>query len=181
MSKSILPPNATALDRAAEQVMATAIDAIPMPHRSLWNPDTCPVPLLPWLAWTVGVEGWRTEWPENVKRARIKASIGVHRRKGTLQSVEDAVHSFGAQIAIREWWQTVPKGEPHTFELFLTVPETGPVATADFINDVIAEVNRTKPLRAHFNFVLGVNAAATVEWIAACRPVTYARLNLEVN
>ncbi|RZL07786.1 MAG: phage tail protein I [Rubrivivax sp.] len=160
--------------------MVDAVDAIPVPHRSLWNADTCPVALLPWLAWTMGVEGWRPEWPEQVKRARIRSSISIHRRKGTVKAVKDAVNSFGAQISIREWWETSPQGEPHTFELVLTVPEAGAVTTADFIDDVIAEVNRTKPLRSHFSFVLGLSGKARLAVAAVGRPVIYARLDMEV-
>lgn len=83
MSKSLLPPNATELDKAAEKVAVDALDSISHMHRAVWSADHCPAPILPWLAWTVGVESWRTEWPEAIKRSRIKASIRIHRRKGT--------------------------------------------------------------------------------------------------
>jgi phage tail P2-like protein len=176
-----MPPNATRLDRAAESVMVDAVDAIPQPHRALWNPDTCPSELLPWLAWAVCVEGWRPEWTDDVKRARIKASIGIHRHKGTLQAVEDAIQSFGAHIAIREWWQTEPRGEPHTFELVLALSEVGDVPAADLIEDVIAEVNLAKPLRSHFTFILGLSSTASMAVSAVGRPATYARLDMAVS
>ena len=184
MNNSLLPPNATKLDRAAETSMVAAVDRIPLMHRKVWSPDDCPAHILPWLAWTVGVEGWRPEWPEAVKRSRIKASISIHRRKGTVKAVKDAVRSFGAQIAIREWWETTPKGTPHTFELMLTVPDTGStgsVATEDFITDVIDEVNRTKPLRSHFTFVLGLSGVAKPALATVGRPVIHARLDMAIN
>lgn len=181
MSKSLLPPNATALDRAAEKVMATAIDGIPLMHRSIWSADDCPAPILPWLAWTVGVESWRPEWPEAVKRNRVKASIGIHRRKGTVRAVKDAVASFGGQIGIREWWQQTPQGIPHTFQVVLTVPDTGTTTTEQFVNDVINEVNLTKPLRSHFTFVMGLSANARATVVAVGRPAIYRRLQMDIQ
>lgn len=181
MSKSLLPPNATTLDKAAEKVAVKAIDNIPHMHRALWSADHCPAPILPWLAWTVGVESWRTEWPEAIKRSRVRASIGIHRRKGTVKAVKDAVRSFGGQIGIKEWWQMVPQGEPHTFELVLTVPDAGTTTTEEFVNDVIDEVNRTKPLRSHFTFVMGLTAKAHISAAAVGRPAIFRRLDLVIE
>lgn len=30
----------------------------PVSIRELWNPDTCPANLLPWLAWSFSVDRW---------------------------------------------------------------------------------------------------------------------------
>ncbi|WP_427927445.1 phage tail protein I, partial [Xylella fastidiosa] len=30
-------------------------------------------PLLPWLAWSLSVDTWRSTWPVHIKRARIAA------------------------------------------------------------------------------------------------------------
>lgn len=181
MSKSLLPPNATELDKAAEKVAVDALDSIPHMHRAVWSADHCPAPILPWLAWTVGVESWRPEWPEAIKRSRIKTSISIHRRKGTVKAVTDAVRSFGGQIGIREWWQTTPRGIPHTFEVVLTVPDTGITTTEDFVNDVIEEVNRTKPKRSHFTFVMGLSAKLQLEAVAVGRPAIFRRLDMVIE
>lgn len=182
MPPSLLPPNATALDRAAERVMVQHLGTIPQPHRALWNPDTCPIELLPWLAWSVGVEAWRTEWTEHIKRGIVKRAIEIQRAKGTYKSVRDTVAAFGGNIAIREWWQTVPKGTPHTFELVLTLgTQHGAQSTAAFVEDVIAEVNRVKPLRSHFTLIQGLQATASIKAAAVARPVIYARLDLQVE
>lgn len=182
MSKSLLPPNAGALDRAAEAAMVAAVSSIPVPHRDLWSPDRCPIELLPWLAWAVGVEGWRSYWPEALKRERVRSAIEISRTKGSVASVRRAVESYGGQISLREWWQKTPKGEPHTFELVLTLTGAGGEETsAAFVDDVIAEVNRTKPLRSHFTFVQGLAARASMAIVAAARPAAYARLDLAVQ
>lgn len=161
--------------------MEKHFSAIPQPHRAQWNPDTCPIETLPWLAWQMGVEAWRSDWPENIKRAIVRNAIQVQRQRGTIKSVRDTVSSFGGAISIREWWQTVPKGLPHTFELVLTLSNKGGgQASAAFVDDVIAEVSRVKPVRSHFTFVQGLNASASLKTAAVGRPVAYARLDMEV-
>ena len=177
-----MPPNASALDRAAASVAVKAIDAIPLPHRALWNPATCPPELLPWLAWAVGVEGWRRDWSEDIKRGRVRSAIDIQRAKGTLYAVRKVVESFGGQIGIREWWQQTPKGTPHTFELVLTLGDSGGLeSSAHFVEDVIGEVTRAKPLRSHFIFVQGLNVKGCAKAVAVAGPVAFARLNLAVE
>ena len=162
--------------------MVKHLNAIAQPHRSLWNPDTCPLEFLPWLAWTMGVEAWRSEWPEAIKRALVRNAIQVQRQRGTLKSVRDTVASFGGAISIREWWQTAPKGMPHTFELVFTMTgQDGEQASAAFVQDVMAEVSRVKPLRSHFTFIQGLSAHASLQLACVGRPVAYARLDMDVG
>ena len=75
MADSLLPPNASALDRAAESVIVKQLDAIDQPHRALWNPNTCPLEFLPWLAWAMGVEAWRSEWPEEALLHKCRSQL----------------------------------------------------------------------------------------------------------
>ncbi|MCC7632578.1 phage tail protein I [Stenotrophomonas rhizophila] len=173
---SLLPPNATRLERLAEAAIArsTAIDSV---VGQLWNPTTCPEDLLPWLAWTVSVDTWRNTWPLAVKRARVANSLIVQRRKGTARSIADVVNSFGGAVEITEWWQTTPRGTPHTFSLTLTLGgQDGETTTAQYVDDVIAEVNLTKPVRSHFTFTQGINLAGRVGVIAAARVGIFVRL-----
>ena len=182
LTKTLLPPNASALDRAAEVVIDRHLSAIPQPHRAQWNPDTCPMETLPWLAWQMGVEAWRSEWPENIKRDIVRNAIQVQRQRGTIKSVRDTVESFGGAISIREWWQTAPKGTPHTFELVFTMTgQDGEQASAAFVQDVMAEVSRVKPLRSHFTFIQGLNAQASIQLACVGRPVAYTRLDMDVG
>lgn len=91
---SLLPPNATAPERALEQATAR-IAAVPVPLRALWNPLTCPASLLPWLAWALRVREWDSNWPEATQRAVIAASVPVHKHKGTLGSIKQALATAG--------------------------------------------------------------------------------------
>jgi len=182
MPDSLLPPNASDLSRAVEATLGKHLDAIGQPHRALWNPDTCPIELLPWLAWSMGVEAWNTQWPENIKRAIVKKAIAVQRQRGSVKSVRETVAALGGVISIREWWQTTPKGQPHTFEMVLTLGgQDGSQASATFVEEVIAEVDRVKPLRSHFTAIQGLSAAASTKLAAVARPTTYARLTMAVQ
>ncbi|TAL53816.1 phage tail protein I [Pandoraea sp.] len=174
----LLPPNTTPLERHVSAVTAE-LGALRVPLRALMNPDTCPASLLPWLAWHLGIDAWKDYWPEQVKRARVRAAIPVARRKGTAAAVRDAVAAFGANIVVREWWQCDPPGPPHTFELVMTISSRdGERATAALVADVIDEVQRTKPVRAHFTFTQGFEQLGALAVAAAIRPALYCRLSL---
>lgn len=174
----LAPPNSTPLERAVE-ILTRRLEAIPVPLRTLWNPWTCPVGLLPWLAYALSIDAWNPAWPETVKRSVIAQAIAIQRRKGTAASVRQVVTAFGGQIALREWWQLDPPGEPHTFDLVLTLNgQNGVPATARFVEEVIDEVARTKPARSHFTFVQGLKAAGAIALGGGARVAVYRRLSL---
>jgi phage tail P2-like protein len=176
---SILPPNASPLLRAFE---ATARERLLIDHPigDVLDPDRCPEALLPYLAWAYSVDVWRPEWPAHVQRARIKASLSVHRRKGTAAAVREVVASFGGQVVLREWFELQAAGiaaQPGTFTLTLNVAgASGYTATAQYVDDIIAEVRRTKPARAHFTFTQGIQARGDIGIVAAARVMTYRRI-----
>jgi phage tail P2-like protein len=174
----LLPPNATSLERALEGGVARLSD-VPVPLRALWNPATCPLDLLPYLAWALSIDGWSSDWPEAVKRNRVTSALAIQRAKGTASSVRSVVESFGGSVALKEWWQTAPQGAPHTFALVLDVDGIVPAErSAAFVDAVIAEVWRAKPVRSSFTFTQALTAGAFIRPVAAARPVTYARLQL---
>lgn len=179
MTASLLPPNASRLERAIEQLMSR-IAELPVPLPQLVSPDACPLPLLPYLAWALSIDSWSSDWPEPVKRARVRRAIEIQRRKGTAESVRAVVESFGGAVALREWWQTVPRGAPHTFSLSVSLSgEGGTEASAAFADAVIAEVRRTKPVRSQFTYTQGVNVSRMLGVAGAARPAIFARLQLE--
>jgi len=173
---SLLPPSSTALEYALEAAMAR-VGEVPVPLRALYNPDTCPIELLPYLAWALSIDTWSSDWPEYVKRARVRTAIPIQRRKGTAQSVRDVVASFGGDVAIREWWQQSPRGTPHTFALILSLSgANGAAASAAFIDQMMDEVTRAKPVRSHFTFTLAVSTRGRIGKISVARPATYRRI-----
>ncbi|MHB2246440.1 phage tail protein I [Pseudomonas fitomaticsae] len=120
--RSLLPLNSTPLERGIEAAFA---ETTLIPLRTLYNPDTCPVHLLPHLAWAWSVDRWDPAWPEPVKRAAIKASFYIHKHKGTIGALRRVVEPLGYLIEVQEWWQTVPEGVPGTFALKVGVLDTG--------------------------------------------------------
>ncbi|WP_340529461.1 phage tail protein I [Cupriavidus necator] len=175
---NLLPRNSTPLERNAATA-AARLGEIPSPLRGLMRADEIPVSILPWLAWHLGVDAWKTYWPEQTRRARVKAAIPIARKNGTAAAVREVVAAFGGNIALREWWQMEPKGTPGTFDLVLTLSgRDGEQATAAFVADVIAEIDRTKPVRAHYNFTQGIEIISSEAVAVACRPAVYTRLSL---
>lgn len=173
--RNLLPPNATNLEIALSCAMQSP--ALPMPVKDLWNPDTCPAGLLPWLAWSLAVDNWSDDWTEAAKRQRIKSAIWIHKHKGTVAAVETALDALGAAATITEWWQTDPPGTPHTFAIDVAATDLTPdQRRAPYIASVIREVTRVKPLRSHFTFSLSVAASGGVGVFAAGRLAAFLRL-----
>ncbi len=144
----LLPPNTTALERAVAQACA-ALESIPVPIRDLWNPDRCPEAFLPLLAWQFSVDRWDQEWSPATKRAVIKSSYRLHRRKGTIYALRRAVEPLGYLIRVVEWWQTTPRGQRGTFTLDVGVLETG--ITDEMYAELERLIDDAKPLSRHLH------------------------------
>ncbi|MBD2789970.1 phage tail protein I, partial [Xenorhabdus sp. DI] len=76
MNNRLLPVGSSPLEVAAAEALSSLAD-IPVPIRDLWNPDRCPVRMLPYLAWAWSVDRWDMDWPEQAKREAIRASMFV--------------------------------------------------------------------------------------------------------
>lgn len=175
--QTLLPPNASPEERAIEAATAR-LGEVSVPLRSLWNPATCPLPLLPWLAWALSIDTWSPDWSESIKRARVAGAIALQRRKGTLEGIRRVVAIFGGAVAISEWWQQTPRGTPHTFNVTLQLgQQAGAPAPAALIDDVITEIRRAKPARSHFEFVLGIDVSVRQALLGVTRPAVTARLS----
>ena len=144
MSNSLLPPSASSFMRRAEAV-GTRITDIPVDLNTLWSPDTCPVHLLPYLAWAFSVDRWDEGWTESVKRQVVKDAFYIHQHKGTTSAVRRVVEPFGFLIRIIEWWQT---GEtPGTFRLDIGVQDQG--ITEDTYLELERLISDAKPCSRH--------------------------------
>lgn len=176
----LLPSNSTPLEKALSKAIKRAFE-VPVGIADLWNADNCPAALLPWLAWAYGLEAWKSYWPENVKRARVKAAYDIHRQKGTKQAVVDVVAAFGGSVVVQEWYEKSPAGTPGTFSILINVNETlvDKSVTADFQNDIIAEVGRVKPAYAHFTVTAGISAEGGMGLQGSARVATFRRLELQ--
>ncbi|WP_312203809.1 phage tail protein I [Mixta calida] len=155
MSDRLLPSGSSVLEVAAADACAK-IEAIPVPLRRLWNAQTCPVELLPYLAWAWSVDRWDASWPEATKRSVVAASEYVHRHKGTIGSLRRVVEPLGYLIRIIEWWKT---GEaPGTFRLDVGVLDTG--ITQEMYNELERLIADAKPCSRHL-IGLSINLDST--------------------
>ncbi|MEN5312414.1 phage tail protein I [Pseudomonas koreensis] len=142
--RSLLPLNSSPLERGIE---ATFAENTLIPLRTLYNPDTCPVHLLPHLAWAWSVDRWDPAWSESVKRAAIKASFFIHKHKGTIGALRRVVEPLGYLIEIVEWFNTVPQGVPGTFALKVGVLDTG--ITEEMYLELERLIDDAKPVSRH--------------------------------
>ncbi|UCP10252.1 phage tail protein I [Pseudomonas sp. MM213] len=142
--KSLLPSNSTPLERALE---AAFYERTIIPLRTLYNPQTCPVHLLPHLAWAWSVDRWDYRWSEAAKRRAIAASYYIHAHKGTIGALRRVVEPLGYLIEIVEWFNTVPKGVPGTFALKVGVLDTG--ITEEMYQELERLIDDAKPVTRH--------------------------------
>lgn len=156
----LLPPNATQAERALAQTVAR-ISSVSAPQRSVWNAETCPSALLPWLAWAFSVDQWDVSWSEAQKRAAIKAAVNVQRHKGTIGAVRDAITALGVGVQVQEWFSLTTPGAPYTFRLILEASQTS--ASQAQLQKLLEVVDSAKNLRSHIDTIVpGVTSVATV-------------------
>lgn len=122
MNESLLPTGSSTLERAAAEACAQLAN-VRVPLKTLWHPQTCPAPFLPYLAWALSVDRWDSEWPTATKRSVIQKAWFIHQHKGTISAVRRVVEPLGYVINITEWWET--NDPPGTFRLDIGVLETG--------------------------------------------------------
>lgn len=100
----LLPSNATKLERDFMDTVAAEY-ANQVDIATIFDPATCPVAFLPWLAYAFSVDVWDDNWSEAQKRAIIDASFATHQYKGTPQSIKDQIAALGYTPEIEEWFE----------------------------------------------------------------------------
>jgi len=158
---TLLPPNATPLERSLEAATREEIDFAIL--AALLDPVTCPVEVLPYLANSLSISHWNSEWSEAEKRAAVAGAIPFHKIKGTRAAVEQMLARFHPLLTVTEWWETSPRRTPHTFEVRANALEI----PADFLTQevaeaIIADVAAAKPETAHFDFVQSLETQAAL-------------------
>lgn len=144
-NQSLLPPNASQLLRDLESVTGDSFD-LPTLNRYVVNPDLAPANILPWLAWALSVDDWSDSWSEQIRRNVIKASIEVHRKKGTIGALKKALQAFNyTNIKVEEWFEY--GADPYFFRVFFDVVEPG--FDVSILPQVQKVINNTKNARSH--------------------------------
>lgn len=161
--KTLLPPNATAAEQALD-LATSRVGAVPVPNGDLWNPDTCPENLLPWLAWALSVDEWDGNWPESAKREAIRRSISIHRIKGTRGAVEQSLAALGLVVRVVEWFEY--GGTPGTFRLDAELTDWG-LNETDYAS-IERVVTAAKNARSHLDsFTIALTGKCKAPAIAA--------------
>ena len=159
--KSLLPSpsdHELALEKVSrEKYCAANPDVI----RTLLDPATCPVELLPLLAYSLSVNVFKARWPEQTRRAVCANSLNVHVHNGTIEGIDQALEALGVRAEITEWWQQVPEGKPGTMDLKLWVndninPDADVMIDSELIRDLVATIDNTKRKSIHYKFTVGV-------------------------
>lgn len=186
MTNSLLPPNATALERALE-AGGGRFDAIDTPAGSIDDPATCPAAVLPWLAWGLSVDSWDPDWTEAEKREAVAHSIEMHRRKGTRLSVETVLARFDSLARLIEWHEAQPRRPAHTFDIVvpMVLPDGttpgGRRSSAAFAEAIIREIARVKPLREHMRLIQQVDVAGAVGIETVARVLAWIRSDAAIT
>lgn len=143
---SLLPKNLSELERDLDSAIAR-MENIEIPISTLWDPWRCPIDLLPWLAWAVSVDSWRSHWKESIKRQTVANSLDLHRIKGSRPAVELAIESLGLEYRLLEWFQESPKAEPGTFKLDVYIEDDSYSASNNAELEQV--INDSKNTRSH--------------------------------
>lgn len=107
---SILPPNATAVEQAIDRASAAALERLPV-YLIRWvkDPDSCPLALLPWLAWEYQlILGILTGQNKRNAMRSSAPTISTAIVGRSPPSVMPRGQSFGTDIV--EWFNQNPKG-----------------------------------------------------------------------
>lgn len=176
---TLLPPNATPLERALEAGVSRLSD-IDTPIDTLLDPARITAQWLPWLAWGLSVDAWDSAWPEATKRQAVAESIALHRMKGTCASVDLILSRIDSLARVIEWHEDRDRLAPHTFEIEIPLVTTpgaaaGARAQAAIVDDIITAVERVKPLREHLTVVQALGLAGSVAVQGHVRLTAYRR------
>ncbi|MGQ5524825.1 phage tail protein I [Chitinimonas sp. PSY-7] len=152
---NLLPPNSTPLERAIAE--ADRFDLDPTPIGWLADAQRCPTGHLPWLAWSLAVDGWEEAGNESAKRALIRSSIAIHKHKGTAGSVRRALEALGLRVEFKEW-RELPGAVPYTFQLTAWVNDNqqeNVIASPQLYERIRCVVDATRNARSQYTLRLG--------------------------
>jgi phage tail P2-like protein len=161
MSASLLPPNATPLERALADTLPAGVN--PEPIRALWNPDVCPPAFLPFLAWAFSVDGWASALTVDQQRALIRDSVALHRRKGTVWAVKRVFDILNLPATLTEW--PTYQGTPYTFRIRIDIADRGADQAA--LVALSALVDQYKSARSHLDRLEVVLVARWTAYVGA--------------
>jgi len=158
--KSLLPPNATELERKLAEVGRDAFDLPSI--RVIKDIDHVPARYLPFIAYQKSVDYWDDNWQDSLKRKVIKESKQQHRIKGTAAAVKRALEPFGYEVKLIEWFQAEPNLTPGTFNLELNL--IGKSLTSEVYREINRLVFESKSAARHLaNLTVTANPVLNIK------------------
>ncbi|ENN2394444.1 phage tail protein I [Vibrio alginolyticus] len=156
--KSLLPGNLSQLERDLAGALSRISD-IDIPISKLWNPDLCPVELLPYLAWALRVDRWRSDWTETQKREVVRQAIDINRTRGTRGAVERVIKAIrGDEVSLTEWFEDKENQPKGTFRVNVISTQT-PIDGLELKN-LEPSIHKAKNTRSHLT---GINITSRIE------------------
>lgn len=165
----LTPISAGAFARAMDEILDERITGLTLPILDVFDPDKCPLALLPWLAYHLSLTHWSSAWPESVQRRVLREARKILRQRGTRAGVQRQLEAYGSAVRIVEWWEDDPVGTPGTWRVDVLLSED--VATDVAAQDEIAQaVRRTAPLTRPWTIDVGVPMDASTLVATKLRP-----------
>lgn len=156
---STLPPSASAMERALEQVFWEEIAHIEREIKDFLDPWKCRLDLLPYLAWEVSVDDWDDSWDEKYKRQVVAMALEIHTYKGTRYAVDKSIEAIRSDsLRAVEWFEDPDNLAPGEFRVDL-ISQQSPV-DSETLSSVYRAVNNAKNTRSHLK---GITITSRVE------------------
>ncbi|MCY4479115.1 MAG: phage tail protein I [Rhodospirillales bacterium] len=172
MSAALLPPNATALERAmadtaAARLLALEADTV----GTLWDPMLCPEPWLERLAAAYGTAPYDSGWSEERRRTAVADTAANRSRHGTVAAIRRILAFAGAIYDLTEH----RGAQHHTITVTLHNSDSL-IRSLLTVHDLVDQVKR---LSVHVTFVSKAMAdKIDVAAASAAVPVFYARADV---
>lgn len=170
----LLPRNARPVERGFDAIAETRLNrlaAIAAGIRSLNDPATCPPAWLHVLAWSLGVETWRSDWSIETKRAVIAATPRIKRQKGTVGAVRRAVQAVAGvcRVQVLRWCDPGGSGAPLTGVVDIDVTGGAP---ARLTREALATADGAKRASVHLSLRLTARPQTPIVAASRLRPPT---------
>lgn len=114
--------------------------------------ENVPMPWLPYLAEERSVDEFDSSWPEARQRAVTAASLDIHRRKGTRQSVVAQLTALEFSTRIVEWFEVQPLRRADTFRIQASIDGDRTMTMADYMM-IARAAYKSKPLHEHLELI----------------------------
>lgn len=151
--------------QAAQSPIFEVLNDVASCLEALWQPDTCPIELLPWLAWSQSVTQWNEQWPEPIKRQIIAQSYEQHKHLGTRFAIINALAPFGYDTRITEWFEQVPKGPVGTIAINVAVSDRG--LDESLYQQIFQTISANKRHSIQFDLSLSLLSTAKIQLASA--------------